>query len=67
MCHILKIVEGIAAGAKYFIAKVSPTIATWLADNWGIKSVGLYLGTMAIACFITLLTIIETKDVDFTK
>lgn len=60
------------AGISYNLAAIlgaafAPTIATWLADNWGIKSVGLYLGTMAIACFIALLTIIETKDVDFTK
>jgi metabolite-proton symporter len=60
------------AGISYNLAAIlgaafAPTIATWLADNWGIKSVGLYLGTMAIACFIALLTITETKDVDFTK
>ena len=44
-----------------------PTIATWLAANWGVQSVGLYLGVMAVCCLIAVVTCRETKDVDFTK
>lgn len=60
------------AGISYNFAAIvgaafSPTIATWLADNWGVKFVGLYLGVMAIACLISLLTVSETKDVNFSE
>ncbi|MFT8458764.1 MAG: MFS transporter [Liquorilactobacillus ghanensis] len=60
------------AGISYNLAAIlgaafAPTIATWLANTWGIKSVGLYLAVMAIACFVALLTVRETKNVDFTK
>ncbi|KRK40677.1 MFS transporter [Loigolactobacillus bifermentans] len=60
------------AGISYNLAAIigaafAPTIATWLAANWGIKSVGLYLGVMAVACLVSLLTMHETKSVDFTK
>lgn len=60
------------AGISYNLAAIigaafAPTIATWLAANWGIKSVGLYLGIMAVACLVSLLTMHETKSVDFTK
>lgn len=44
-----------------------PTIATWLAHNWGVHSVGLYLGVMAVCALIAVITCHETKDVDFTK
>lgn len=44
-----------------------PTIATWLAANWGVRSVGLYLGVMAVCCLIAVFTCRETKDSDFTK
>ena len=44
-----------------------PTIATWLSANWGVQSVGLYLGVMAVCCLIAVVTCRETKDVDFTK
>ena len=44
-----------------------PTIATWLAHNWGVHSVGLYLAVMAVCCLVSVLTCKETKDVDFTK
>ncbi|MBM6746932.1 MHS family MFS transporter [Bifidobacterium ruminantium] len=44
-----------------------PTIATWLSHHWGVHSVGLYLGVMAVCCLIAVLSCKETKDVDFTK
>ena len=44
-----------------------PTIATWLSHHWGVHSVGLYLGVMAVCCLISVITCNETKDVDFTK
>ncbi len=44
-----------------------PTIATWLSQNWGVQSVGLYLGIMAVCCLISVISCRETKDADFTK
>ncbi len=44
-----------------------PTIATWLSHNWGVHSVGLYLGVMAVCCLVAVVSCRETKDVDFTK
>lgn len=44
-----------------------PTIATWLAHHWGVHSVGLYLGVMAVCCLVAVLSCKETRDVDFTK
>ena len=44
-----------------------PTIATWLFHHWGVHSVGLYLGVMALCCLIAVLSCKETKNVDFTK
>ena len=44
-----------------------PTIATWLSHHWGMHSVGLYLGVMALCCLIAVLSCKETKNVDFTK
>ena len=44
-----------------------PTIATWLSHHWGVHSVGLYLGVMAMCCLIAVLSCKETKNVDFTK
>lgn len=44
-----------------------PTIATWLSQHWGVHSVGLYLGVMALCCLIAVLSCKETKNVDFTK
>ena len=60
------------AGISYNVAAIvgaafAPTIATWLSTHWGIQSVGVYLGIMAVACLISLLTVKETKEVDFTK
>ena len=44
-----------------------PTIATWLSHHWGVHSVGLYLGVMALCCLIAVLSCKETKNVDVTK
>ena len=44
-----------------------PSIATWLSHHWGVHSVGLYLGVMAVCCLVAVLSCKETKDVDFTK
>lgn len=44
-----------------------PTIATWLSHHWGVHSVGLYLGVLALCCLIAVLSCKETKNVDFTK
>ena len=44
-----------------------PTAATWLSHHWGVHSVGLYLGVMALCCLIAVLSCKETKNVDFTK
>ncbi|PLS29385.1 MFS transporter [Bifidobacterium parmae] len=44
-----------------------PTIATWLSSHFGVHSVGLYLGVMAVCCLVAVLSCRETKDVDFTK
>lgn len=44
-----------------------PTIATCLSHHWGVHSVGLYLGVMALCCLIAVLSCKETKNVDFTK
>ena len=52
-----------AIGGAAFV----PTIATWLSHHWGVHSVGLYLGVMAVCCLVAVLSCKETKDVDFTK
>ncbi|RSX50006.1 MFS transporter [Bifidobacterium callimiconis] len=44
-----------------------PTIATWLSSHWGVHSVGIYLGVMALCCLVAVLSCHETKNVDFTK
>ena len=36
-------------------------------DDFGVHSVGLYLGVMAVCCLVAVLSCKETKDVDFTK
>ena len=53
--------------AAIVAAAFVPTIATWLSHNWGVHSVGLYLGVMALCCLIAVLSCKETKNVDFTK
>lgn len=48
-------------------AAFAPTIATWLAQTWGVKYVGLYLGVMAVFSFVALALTKETKNIDYTK
>ena len=60
------------SGIGYYLAAIVgaafvPTIATWLSHHWGVHSVGLYLGVMALCCLIAVLSCKETKNVDFTK
>ena len=60
------------SGSGYNLAAIVgaafvPTIATWLSHHWGVHSVGLYLGVMALCCLIAVLSCKETKNVDFTK
>jgi metabolite-proton symporter len=47
-------------------ASLAPTIATWLARNYGINYVGYYLSAAAALTFFALLSIRETKDHDLT-
>ncbi len=44
-----------------------PTVATWLSQHWGVRSVGLYLGVMAVCCLVGVLTCKETKNTDFLR
>ena len=44
-----------------------PTIATWLSHHWGVHSVGLYLGVLALCCLIAVMSCKQTKNVDFSK
>ena len=60
------------SGISYNLAAIVgaafvPTIAAWLSSHWGVHSVGLYLGVMAVCALIAVLSCRETKDVDFTK
>ena len=60
------------AGIGYNLAAIVgaafvPTIATWLSHHWGVQSVGLYLGVLAVCALVAVLTCKETKDADFTK
>jgi len=45
-------------------ASLAPTIATWLARNYGINYVGYYLSAAAALTFFGLLAVRETKDFD---
>jgi metabolite-proton symporter len=44
-------------------AAVAPFIATWLATNYGVAWVGVYLSVAATLTFIALLLMRETKDI----
>ena len=44
-----------------------PSVATWLSSHWGVGSVGLCLGVMALCCLVAILTCHETKDVDYMQ
>ncbi len=45
-------------------ASLAPSIATWLAKNWGLRYVGYYLSFAALISLIGLLSIRETRDTD---
>jgi metabolite-proton symporter len=45
-------------------ASLAPSIATWMAKNYGINSVGYYLSAAAVLTLLGLLSIRETKDDD---
>jgi len=47
-------------------ASLAPSIATWLARNYGINYVGYYLSATAVLTFFGLLAIRETKDINLT-
>jgi metabolite-proton symporter len=47
-------------------ASLAPYAATWLATNYGLQYVGIYLTTSALLTFIGLLLIRETKDDDLS-
>lgn len=48
-------------------AAFAPTIATWLAENWGIHYVGFYLLLMAVLSVVSLLFTKDTKEIDYSK
>jgi MFS family permease len=45
-------------------ASLAPSIATWLANSYGINFVGYYLSAAAVLTLLGLLSIRETKDDD---
>ena len=60
------------AGIGYNLAAIvgaafAPSIATWLAENGGVRYVGVYLGVMAVCCLVAVLSAKETKNTDFSK
>ena len=60
------------SGIGYNIAAIVgaafvPSVATWLSSHWGVGSVGLYLGVMALCCLVAILTCHETKNVDYMQ
>jgi len=56
--------SGIAYNASSILgAAVAPFIATWLATEYGVAWVGVYLIVAATLTFIALLAMRETKDI----
>jgi metabolite-proton symporter len=56
--------SGISYNAASILgAAVAPFIATWLATEHGVASVGVYLSVAAILSFIALLVMHETRDI----
>ena len=45
----------------------APTIASTLVMNFGIQSLGWYLGGMALVALVALAFFRESKDVDFEQ
>jgi metabolite-proton symporter len=50
--------------AGIFGASLAPYVATWLAQTYGLQSVGYYLSAAALLTLIGLLSMRETKDRD---
>jgi len=53
--------------AGIFGASLAPYIATWLANRYGLQSVGYYLSAAASLTLIGLLATRETKDEDLMR
>jgi MFS family permease len=47
-------------------ASLAPSIATWLAKNYGINYVGYYLSAAALITLLGLLSIGETRDTNLS-
>lgn len=45
----------------------APTIASALVMNFGIQTLGWYLGAMAVIALVALVFFRESKDVDFEQ
>lgn len=45
----------------------APTIASTLVMNFGIQTLGWYLGAMAVIALVALVFFRESKDVDFEQ
>ena len=60
------------SGLSYNLASIvggafAPTIASALVMNFGIMSLGWYLGGMAVVALVAWFFIHESKDVDFEQ
>ena len=53
--------------AGIFGASLAPSIATWLARNYGLQYVGYYLSAAAAVTLVGLLLIRETRDEDLVE
>ena len=61
-----------AAGPSYNLAAITggafaPTIASALVMNFGIQTLGWYLGAMAVIALVALVLFRESKDMDFKQ
>ena len=61
-----------AAGLSYNLAAITggafaPTIASALVMNFGIQTLGWYLGAMTVIALVALVFFHESKDVDFEQ
>ena len=50
--------------AGIFGASLAPSIATWLANDYGLQYVGYYISAVAVLSLIGLIATRETKDTD---